>query len=87
MKETHYLTVTVQEGNRFEVFLPNLAVGETVEVIVIVPSIDHTALIKLPLEKRSIIMEKQAESMVKYYQENTDWQEWVNLDTEESYDN
>ncbi len=37
MKITHYLTATIQKGNRLEINLPALPEGENVEVILIVP--------------------------------------------------
>ena len=35
MKQTHYITTTIQDGNRLEIPTPTIAVGETVEVILI----------------------------------------------------
>jgi hypothetical protein len=37
MKETRYITTTVQAGNRLEIDLPNSPVGQTIEVILIIP--------------------------------------------------
>lgn len=36
MKNTYYLTTTVQKGNRLDISFPELAEGQTVEVILIV---------------------------------------------------
>jgi hypothetical protein len=94
MKQTRYITTTIQAGNRLEIDLPNLAIGQTVEVILIIPSfsestsetIDRKSFLKLPIEERNRILEQQAEAALPYYQENqTEWQEWVNLDIAETY--
>ncbi len=37
MKQTQYLTTVVRSANRLEIEVPNLFVGQTVEVIVITP--------------------------------------------------
>ncbi len=37
MKRTHYLTKSVQKGNKLEISLPELAEGQIVEVILILP--------------------------------------------------
>jgi hypothetical protein len=91
MKQTHYLTTTVQAGNRLEFSLADLPVGKTVEVIVIIPDtpesnpvpnsgIDRRAFMKLPLEQRQEILAAQAEAMQTHYAQDADWQEWGNLD-------
>ncbi|MDJ0690527.1 MAG: hypothetical protein QNJ41_18710 [Xenococcaceae cyanobacterium MO_188.B32] len=36
--------------------------------------------LKLPLEKRRRILEKQATQIQHHYQENTEWQEWLEGD-------
>jgi hypothetical protein len=36
MKQTRYITTTVQAGNHLEIDLPNLPIGQTVEVIEII---------------------------------------------------
>ncbi|NEO78619.1 hypothetical protein [Moorena sp. SIO4G3] len=88
MKQTHYLTTTVQQGNRLEISLPNLPVGQTIEVILIVPetaqnhSIERQAFQQLPLEERRRILAQQAEAMKEYYQENQEWKDWINFDNE-----
>lgn len=98
MKETHYITTTVKEGNRLELVTPTLAVGETVEVIVIVserasPSIqnlfqtgetiDRRAFMNLPLSERGKILAQQAEAMLEHYEQDPEWREWVSFDNQE----
>jgi hypothetical protein len=75
MKKTHYLTVTVQEGNRLDIPLPDVPVGQTVEVILIVPEnqlIDRQTFLQLQIEERHRILSEQAEAMKEYYQEDPD---------------
>jgi hypothetical protein len=94
MKRTHYITTTIQAGNRLEIDLPNLLIGQIVEVILIIPdtpqsesqNIDRQSFLKLPLAERRRILEQQAEAALPYYQQDQDWQEWVNLDMTEAYD-
>jgi hypothetical protein len=89
MKKTHYLTVTVQEGNRLDIPLPNVPVGETVEVILIVPeseSSDRQTFLQLSIEERRRILSEQVEAMKEYYQEDPDWKDWVNFDNGETDD-
>jgi hypothetical protein len=88
MKQTHYLTTTVQPGNRLEFELSALVVGQSVEVILIIPDsteltsavFDRRALLKLPLAARRQIMAQQAEAALPYYEQDTEWREWVNAD-------
>lgn len=85
MKQTHYLTATVQSGNRLEIELPDLPVGQTVEVILIVSekesasapvqSIDRKAFLKLPLAEQHRILEQQAEAALEHYQQDSEWRE------------
>jgi hypothetical protein len=91
MKQTSYLTTTIKAGNRLEIDLPDFPIGQTVEVIIIteMPSpnpqtLDRSALLKLPIADRRRILEQQAEAALPYYQQDTEWQEWVNLDIAES---
>jgi len=64
MKQTRYITTTVQAGNRLEIDLPNLPIGQTIEVILIIPDapesnprfIDRRALLKLSIEERRYIL-------------------------------
>lgn len=92
MKQTHYLTATVQKGNRLEIILPSLPEGQTIEVILIVPetvpsqSIDRQAFRQLPIEERRRILTQQAEAMKDYYQEDKEWQDWLNFDSSEVYE-
>jgi hypothetical protein len=90
MKETCYITTTIQAGNRLEIDLPNFPIGQKVEVIIIteIPTvdpqaIDRSAFLKLPLADRRRILEQQAEVALPHYQQDTEWQEWLNLDTAE----
>jgi hypothetical protein len=49
-------------------------------------AIDRKSFLKLPIEERNRILEQQAEVALPYYQENqTEWQEWVNLDIAKTY--
>ncbi len=89
MKSSLYLTATVSPGNKIEIQNPHLVEGQTVEIIIIFPqqippnsnqkqSIsleERQAFLKLPLAERRRILENQAETMVSYHQQNTDWQE------------
>jgi hypothetical protein len=85
MKQTRYITTTVKAGNRLEIDLPNLPIGQTVEVILIIPDtpqsnpqdIDRQSFLKLPLAERRRILEQQAEVALPYYQQDQEWQEWV----------
>lgn len=96
MKQTHYLTATVQAGNRLEIDLPDLPVGQTVEVILIVAEqepvsnpaqpVDRKAFLKLPLEERRRILEQQAEAALQHYQKDSEWREWLDFDIDDTYD-
>ncbi len=86
MKQTRYITTTVQAGNRLEIDLPNLPIGQTVEVILIIPSLpepqhqpiddfantfsDRKSFLKLPIEERNRILKQQAENSLPNYQQN-----------------
>ncbi len=98
MKETHYIMTTIKEGNRLEVLIPTLAVGETVEVIVIAAeravspianplqnggSIDRRAFMRLPMAERGKILAQQAELMLDHYEQDPEWREWVSFDNQE----
>jgi len=94
MNQTRYITTTVQAGNRLEIHLPNLPIGQTIEVILIIPDapepnprfIDRRALLKLSIEERRYILIQQAEAALPYDEENkTAWEEWINLDIAETY--
>jgi hypothetical protein len=92
MKKTHYFTATVEEGNRLNISLPNVPIGETVEVILIVPqtatneTINRHEFLQLPLEERRRMLAQQAETMKDHYQNDSEWQEWVNVAQGEFYD-
>ncbi|NEQ35540.1 MAG: hypothetical protein F6K40_04185 [Okeania sp. SIO3I5] len=96
MKQTHYLTTKVLTGNRIDICLSNLPVGETIEVILIVPeaaskaasnmSIKRQAFRQLPIEERHRILTEQAETMKEYYQEDKDWKDWISFDNREIYE-
>ena len=92
MKQTHYLTTTVQKGNRLDITLPSLTEGQTIEVIVIVPetvsshSINRQAFLQLPKEERRRILTQQAEAMKDYYQENEEWKDWLSFDNGEIHE-
>jgi hypothetical protein len=102
MKQTRYITTTVQAGNRLEIDLPHIPVGQTVEVILITSSLpesapqtidssastygDRKSFLKLSIEERNRILEQQATAALPHYQQNqTEWQEWLNLDIAETY--
>jgi hypothetical protein len=86
MKQTRYITTTIQAGNRLEIDLPNLPIGQTIEVILIIPDepesnpqpIDRRSFLKLSNletrgsanEERRHILAQQAEAALPYYQEN-----------------
>ena len=90
MKSTLYATAKVLPGNKIEIQSPNLSVGQTVEVIILVPedtsdfSIpddqspslkDRLAFLKLPIAERRRILESQAETVLEHYQQDSQWQE------------
>ncbi len=94
MKQTRYITTTIQPGNRLEIDLPNLPIGQTIEVILIIPdapesnpqAIDRRSFLKLSMEERLRILAQQAEAALHYYEENkAEWEEWINLDITETY--
>jgi hypothetical protein len=86
MKQTRYITTTIQPGNRLEIDLPNIPIGQTIEVILIIPDasesnpqfIDRRAFLKLSSletrgfanEERRRILAQQAEAALPYYEEN-----------------
>jgi hypothetical protein len=94
MKQTRYITTTIQAGNRLEIDLPNLPIGQMIEVILIIPDapesnqqpIDRRSFLKLSIEERRRILAQQAEAALPYYEENkAEWEEWINLDIAETY--
>jgi hypothetical protein len=94
MKQTRYITTTIQPGNRLEIDLPNIPIGKTIEVILIIPdspesneqSIDRGSFLRLSIEERRRILAQQAEAALPYYEDNkAEWEEWINLDLAETY--
>ena len=94
MKQTRYVTTTIQAGNRIEIEMPNLPIGQTIEIILIIPDapesspqwIDRQSFLKLPIEERRRILAQQAEAALPYYEDNkAEWEEWINLDIAETY--
>lgn len=94
-KLTLYSTAKVLPGNKIEIETPSLSVGQTVEIIILVQESDRTsspaeeqplslehrlAFFKLPLDERRRILEKQAETMVEHYQQDSEWQELMSGD-------
>jgi hypothetical protein len=90
MKSTLYITATVLEGNKIEIQTPNLPIGQSVEVIVLVPDTNYSseqgqslsleqriAFLKLPISERRRILQVQAESMVTHYEQNSEWKEFM----------
>ena len=94
-KSTLYSTTKVLPGNRIEIQAPNLIVGQTVEVIILLqelathssntkeqsPSLEQRlAFLKLPIAERRHILESQAERMLTHYQQDSEWQELMTGD-------
>ena len=93
MKSPLYITAKVLPGNRIEIQSPSLSVGETVEVVILVPeptpdSVEdrylsleqRLAFLKLPMAERRGILESQAETMLAHYQQDSDWKELMSGD-------
>ena len=88
MKSSLYLTTTVLTGNKIEIQTPDLNVGQSVEIVVLIPENSQSELsledritsLKLPLSERQKILKEQAESMVDHYQENSEWKELLTND-------
>ncbi len=87
-KSSLYLTTTVLPGNKIEIQTPALNVGQSVEIVVLIPESsqselsleDRIAFLKLPLSERQKILKEQAEFMVDHYQENSEWKELLSND-------
>ena len=90
VKSTLYTTTKVLPGNRIEIQSPNLTVGQTVEVVILVqevspdssttenisPSLkERLAFLKLPIAERRNILESQADIMLSHYQQDSEWQQ------------
>jgi hypothetical protein len=88
MKSSLYLTTTVLPGNKIEIQTPDLNVGQSVEIVVLIPEHsqpelsleDRITFLKLPLFERQKILKEQAESMINHYQENSEWKELLTND-------
>lgn len=93
MKSTLYLTAKVLPGNRIEILEPSLSVGQTVEVVILVPETtpypadkqtlsleQRLAFLKLPIAERRRILESQSETMLAHYQQDSEWQELMTGD-------
>lgn len=81
-KSTLYATAKVLPGNKIEIQAPNLSVGQTVEVIILVPIAEQTLsleqrqdFLKLPMSERRRILESQAQTILDRYQQENEWQE------------
>ena len=89
-KSTLYATAKVLPGNKIEIQSANFLVGQTVEVIILVPEISpyfpvskeqnltleqRLDFLKLPTAERRQILEGQAEEMLIHYQQETDWKD------------
>jgi hypothetical protein len=90
VKLTLYTTAKVLPGNRIEIQSPNLTVGQTVEVVVLVEEVSsdssttadispslkqRLAFLKLPMTERRSILKSQADLMLSHYQQDSEWQE------------
>ena len=42
--------------------------------------IDRRTFMKLPMAERQIILVEQADAMREYYEQDTEWQDWLNFD-------
>ena len=95
VKSTLYATTKVLPGNKIEIQSPNLTVGQTVEVVILVqdvsshssnseeqsPSLEQRlAFLKLPIAERRHILKSQAEKMLPHYQKDSEWQELMTGD-------
>ncbi|NJL84171.1 MAG: hypothetical protein HC890_16905 [Chloroflexaceae bacterium] len=94
-KSTLYTTAKVLPGNKLEIEDPNLLVGQTVEVIILVSGVssfsstteDQTlsldqrlAFLRLPIVERRRILTNQAEAIIDHYQQDSEWQELMTGD-------
>jgi hypothetical protein len=95
VKLTLYTTAKVLPGNRIEIQSPNLTVGQTVEVVVLVEEVSsdssttadispslkqRLAFLKLPMTERRSILKSQADLMLSHYQQDSEWQELMTGD-------
>lgn len=89
MKSSLYLKTQVLPGNKIELQVPNLKVGQTIEVVILLPEVtsyssieektpsleERRAFLKLPRAERRRILENQAEKLLEHYQQDSEWQE------------
>jgi hypothetical protein len=90
VKSTLYTTTKVLPGNRIEIQVPTLSVGQTVEIAIVIsePAVAESSaeektltleqrqdFFKLPMSERRRILETQAEAMLAHYQQDSEWQE------------
>lgn len=86
MKSTLYITTKVLAGNKIEIQEPTLSVGQTVEIVILIPEAtvpeeqtltleQRQDFLKLPMSERRRILESQAEAMLAHYQQDSQWQE------------
>jgi hypothetical protein len=93
VKSTLYLKAKVLPGNKIEIETPNLIVGQTVEVVILIPndtpdSVEKQSLsleqriafLKLPMAERRRILESQTETMITHYQQDLEWEELMSGD-------
>ena len=93
-KSILYATAKVLPDNKIQIQSANFLVGQTVEVIILVPEAfpevtpylpvtqeqsltieQRLDFLKLPISERRQILESQAEEMLAYYQQETEWQD------------
>ncbi len=76
MKQTHYLQATVKEGNRLDISFPTLPVGETIEVILIVPETSpETAQVSNPLSSENLDVKQLAKLATEFAEEDSNLSE------------
>lgn len=94
-KSTLYTTAKILPGHKLEIQTPDLLVGQTVEVIILVPEMasdssateeqslsleQRLAFLKLPMAERKRMLENQAEAMFEHYQQDSEWRELMSGD-------
>jgi len=89
VKSSLYLKTQVLPGNKIELQVPNLKVGQTIEVVILLPEVtcyssieektpsleERRAFLNLPIAERRRILENQAEKLLEHYQQDSEWQE------------
>ncbi len=91
MKFTLYATAKVLPGNKIEVRDLNLEVGQTVEVVIVISESTPDSsfreeeslslkqrldFLKLPISERRRILKRQAETMLEYYQQDSEFKDF-----------